>query len=63
MKSTLLQVGKQQELSELLQHQLCGCNVTISIIISVDQDVIQIYNNENVKLLCKDFVDISLEAC
>ena len=63
MKSTLLQVGKQQELSELLKHLLYGCNVTISVIISVDQNVIQIYNDEDVKFLNKDLVDVSLEAC
>ena len=37
--------------------------MTISVIISVDQDVIQVHNDKNVKLLHKDFVDLSLEAC
>ena len=63
MKLTLLQVGKQQELPELLQYPLYGYDVTISIIISIDQDIIQVNNNKDVKLLRKDLVDISLKAC
>ena len=37
--------------------------MSISIIISVDQNVIQVLDNEDVKLLGKDLVDVSLEAC
>ena len=63
MKSTLLQVGIQRELLELFQNPPYGCDVTISVIISVDEDVVQIHDDEDVKLLSKDFVDVSLEAC
>ena len=63
MKSRLLQVGKQRELPELLQHPSYGRDVSISVIISVDQDVIQIHNDEDVELLRKDLVDVPLEAC
>lgn len=37
--------------------------MTISIIISVDEDIVRIYNDENVELFGKDLVNISLEAC
>ena len=37
--------------------------MTISIIFSINQDVIQVYNNKDIKLLRKELVDISLEAC
>ena len=37
--------------------------MTISIIISVNEDVVQIHDDEDVKLLCKDLVDKPLEAC
>ena len=63
MKLTLSQVGKQQEFPELFLYPLYGWDVSISIIISVDQNVIQIYNDKDVKLLGKDLVDVSLEAC
>ena len=35
----------------------------ISIIFGVNQDVIQVHNDEDVKLLRKDLVDVPLEAC
>ena len=37
--------------------------MTISIIINIDKDVIQIKNNESVEFLSKNLVDVSLEAC
>ena len=37
--------------------------MSISIIFSVNQDVIQVHNDKNVKLFCKDLVDLFLEAC
>ena len=37
--------------------------MTISVIINVDQDVIQVNNDKDVKLLQIDFVDVSLKAC
>ena len=37
--------------------------MTFSVIISVNEDVIQIHNGKEVELLSKDLVDVSLEAC
>ena len=37
--------------------------MTISIIISINKDVVQIHDDEDVKFLCKDLVDKLLEAC
>ena len=37
--------------------------MTIFIIFSINQDVIQVHNNKDIKILHKDFVDVSLEAC
>ena len=36
--------------------------MAISIIINVNEDVIQIHNNEDVKLLSKDLINIFIEA-
>ena len=62
MKSTLFQVGKQQKLPKLLQHPSYDRDVSIFVIISVDEDVVQIYNDEDVKLFSKDLVNVFLEA-
>lgn len=37
--------------------------MTISIIINVSENVVQIYNDKDVVLFGKDLIDISLEAC
>ena len=62
MKSILLQVDKQQELPKLFENLPYSCKVTFSVIITVDKDVIQINDNEDVKFISKNLVDISLEA-
>ena len=62
MKSVLLQVGKQRELPELLQHPLYDQDVSRSVIISVDEDIVQINDDKDVQLFSKDLVDVSLEA-
>ena len=36
--------------------------MSISVIISVDKDIIQIYDNEDIKLLSMDIVNVSLKA-
>ena len=46
----------------MFQNLLYSCNVTIFIIFSVNQDVIEVYHDKDVKLLRKDLVDVSLEA-
>ena len=53
----------QQKLPELFQNLPYDYDVSIFVIINVDEKVIQIHNDKNVKLLSKDLVDISLEAC
>ena len=63
MKSTCLQFSKQQELLELFQNPSYSCNVILSVIISVDEDVISIQSKKNIELLSKDFDDKFLEAC
>lgn len=37
--------------------------MTISVIISGDEDIILIYNDKDIKLLNKNLVDIFLKAC
>ena len=63
MKLTLIQVGIKQKLPQLFQNPLYGYNISIFIIINVDEDIIQIYNDKDIKLPSKDFVDVSLEVC
>ena len=62
MEPTLLQIGKQAIFSQKIQYLPHGFHVTLTLILSVDEDVIQIHDNEDIELLCQDLVDIALEA-
>ena len=37
--------------------------MTLSSVFDVNQNVIKVYNNKNIKFFYQDFVDIALEAC
>ena len=36
--------------------------MTVTLILSIDEDVIQIHNDKDIKLFSQDLVDIALEA-
>ena len=63
MKPTLLQVGKQTIISQDVQDLSHSFHITPSLILSVDEDVIQIHNDEDIELLRQNLVDVTLEAC
>ena len=48
--------------SELLQDSAYGFHMWLASIFGVDQDVIQIHHNEDIKLFSKDLIDVALEA-
>ena len=37
--------------------------MVFSLVLSIDEDIIQIHNDENMELFCKDLIDIALEYC
>ena len=62
MESTLLQIGKQAIFSQNLEDPLHCFHVPLTLNLSVDEDVIQIYDDKDIELFYHDFVDIALEA-
>lgn len=63
MEPTFFQFGIQSQLSQLFYNLPYNCNVIIFIIINIDKNIVQIYNDEDVGLFGKDFIDIFLETC
>ncbi len=49
-------------LLQLLQHLLNGLYMLFSFVFGVDEDVIKVYYHKNVKLLCQDPIDVTLES-
>ena len=62
MEPTLLQIGKQAIIPQKVWYLLHGFHVTLTLILSVDEDVIQIHDDEDIELFCQDLVDIALET-
>ena len=50
MKLTLLQIGKEEMLLKLVQNLAYGLNVGLSGVFGIDQDIIQVYNDKDIKL-------------
>ena len=50
MEPILLQIGKKNVFSEVLKYPINGFYVSLARIFGVDQDVVQIYNNKDIKL-------------
>ncbi len=49
-------------LLQLLQHSSNGFHVLLTFAFCVDEDVTKVHYYENIKLLCWDLVDITLEG-
>ena len=62
MKPTLLQISKKPIFPQKVQYPLYDIYMTLTLILSVDEDVIQIHNDKNIDLFYQDLADIALEA-
>ncbi len=62
MKSILLQIYIKAIFPQLLEYPSHCLNVELSWILSIDQDVVQVHYNEDIKLLIENFVDIALKT-
>ena len=62
MEPTFLQIGKQAIFLQNLQDLPHYFYMTLTLILNIDEDVIQIYDNEDIKVFCQDLVDIALKA-
>ena len=47
---------------ELFQDPLYGFHVWLTGVLDIDQNVVQIYNHEDIELLGEDLIDIALKA-
>ena len=62
MKATIFQVGKQAVFPEFSKDPLNSFHVTLASVFSVNQDIIEVHDNKNIKFFYKNFVDIVLKA-
>ena len=62
MKITLFQISKYAIFLKLSKNLPNGFKVTMASVFGINQDIITINNDENIKFACQNFVDITLEA-
>ena len=62
MKTTLFRAGKQTVFLEFSKNLPDRFYITLASIFDVNQDVIKVYNDENIKFFCQDFVNVALKV-
>ena len=63
MKSTFFYVGIQREFPQLVENPTHCLDVAFALILAVDEDIILIHNDENIKFFRKDLIDVAQECC
>ena len=61
MKLTFLQVGKEEMFLELVQNLAYDLNVKLPGVFNIDQDIIQVYDNKDIKFFRQYLINVSLE--
>ena len=63
MKLTFFQISIQQEFPQLVENPAYCLDVAFALIFGIDKNIIQIYNDEDIKLFREDLIDVALECC
>ena len=63
MKLTFLQIGIQQEFAQLVKNLTYCLDMAFALIFGVDEDIIQIHNDKDIKLFRENLIDIALKCC
>ena len=62
METAFFEVGKKAVFLQLLENPLNGINITLALVLGIDEDVIEVNNDKDIKFLGQDFVNLALKA-
>ena len=62
METASFELGKKAVFPQFLENQLNGVDVSLVWVLGVDKDVIKVNNDEDIKFLGHDFLNIALEV-
>ena len=62
MKTTLLELGKKAVFLQFLNNPLNDIDVSLAWVFGVDEEVINVNSDENIKFLRHNLVNIALET-
>ena len=60
MELAFIQVGKEPMLSKLAKDLAYSLYMWLTYFFSIDQNIVQIHNNKDVKLFSKNLIDVVL---
>lgn len=61
MKSALLKAGVKAVFSQFVKNPLNGRNMCMTWVINIDENIIEINDNKDLKLFGQNLIDITLE--
>ena len=62
MKITLLKFGKKAVFPQFFENPLNDIGVSLAWVLGIDEDIIEVNNDKDIKFLGQDLVNIALEA-
>ena len=62
METAFLEVGKKAVFPQFLKNPSNGIDVSLTWVFRIDDDVIKVNNDKDIKFLSQDLVNIALEA-
>ena len=62
MKLIVLQIYKKYIFAQKIKYPSYSFYMTLTLVLGIDENIIQIHNDKNIKLLGPDLIDITLEA-
>ena len=62
MEMAFLEVGKKAVFPQFLKNPLNGIDMSLAWVLNVDENVIGVINDKDIKFLGQDLINIALEA-
>ena len=62
METAFFEVGEKAVFPQFFKNPLNGIDVSLTWVLNVDEDVIEVNNDKDIKFLYQDLVNIALEA-
>ena len=62
METAFVEVGKKTVFPQFVKNPLNGIDVSLAWILCINEDVIKVNNDKNIKFLSQDLVNIALKA-
>ena len=63
MKPAHFDIGKQAIFPQNVKHSPCSRYVALTWVLSINEDIIQVYDDKDIETFGQDLIDITLKTC